>query len=556
MKHFLNTLKLFTLLISSIVIIMGCSNSKKSNEVADKVFLQGKIYTVNDKQPWADAVAVKGKKIVFVGSNEEAKSYIGETTEVTNLGGKMMLPGFVEGHIHPMFGTLTSAGLDLQFETLEELLSELKIYAEKNPDLAVIRGFGWRYHMFPVTGPTKELLDKIIPDRPVHLLPIDGHGGWVNSKALEIAGITNKTPDIQPGFSYFQRDKKTGEATGYLVEGVQSLQVLGILEPQTKEQLKKYFRTITKDFAAAGITSVFDAGIVGIDVEIGFSIYKEMEENGELPFRVIGSFYHNDMSIDPIPKIKEYRHKYNTELVKAKILKINVDGGDSQHTGAYFAPYQDKPETNGEPVFSQDYLNELVTRADAEKIDIHYHAFGDRAVNMGLNAIEAAIKANEEWDRRPTVGHALFIQDSDIPRFSELGAIAQMSVQWATPDKQNLGVSVERLGKEYVSTYFSRVRSVIESGATVSLGSDWPAAGYYSIYRPLQSIMIGMTRIMPNGDKGVVDVMPPVNEVLTLEQAIKSNTLNSAYQLKLDDKVGSIGERKTCGFGHIRKELI
>ena len=522
---------------------------------ADYVFMGGKVYTVNKEQPWAEAVAVQGKKIVFVGSTSDAKNYIGDQTKIVDLDGKMMLPGFIDSHCHPVVGALVTPGAFLQYDSVDEVLKSVKEEADANPDSDLIRGFGWRYASFPSTGPTKQMLDEIVPDRPVFLFAIDAHGAWVNSKALEKAGISKDTPDPQPGFSKYQRDPKTGEPTGYLVEVPAALEVLSKLQIQNRSSVAAALDDLMPQFAAAGITAIFEAGIQGLSNEDGFGIYLDMEKSGKLPLRIVGSYYHNNPKVDPLPIIKANRKAFRGELVQCEVLKINVDGGDAQHTGAYLQPYADKPDTMGLPIFTPQQLNDLVTRADASGIDVHYHAYGDHATRMALDAIEAATKANPKRDRRHTLGHSMYLKDDDIPRYAKLNAIAQFSIQWATPDSANLGLAVERLGERVVYTEFMRPRSVLNAGGKVTFGTDWPPAGYYSTYKPLEMIQVALTRKMLTG-KGLAPVMPPQDEIITLSQAIEATTLTCAYQIRLEDKVGSIEVGKLADLVVLGKNLF
>ena len=205
-----------------------------SAETADYVFKNGAIYTIDGQNPKAQAIAVSGKHIAYVGNNDGAQAFIGDKTKVTDLKGQMLLPGFVEAHIHPNLAFFTK-GADLQCDTVQELLARVKAQADEHPDAKTIQGFGWRYFLFPTTGPNKADLDKLFPDRPVLLVAIDCHSAWVNSKALELAGINAKTPDPVPGVSYFQRDPKTGEPTGWVVETPAEQLVLAKLSPPTAE---------------------------------------------------------------------------------------------------------------------------------------------------------------------------------------------------------------------------------------------------------------------------------------------------------------------------------
>src|SRR5690606_12139000 len=223
--------------VFSFFILSNCT-SKSSGDEADFVYTNGKVYTMNDSMAWVEAIAVKGKEIIFVGSSEEAKSYIGKNTEVTDLKGKMMMPGFVESHIHPSVAWIT-VGADLQTDDKQELFDRLKKWNEENPDSKVVRGFGWRYGIFPSEGPDKKVLDSLFPDKPVFLIAIDGHAAWVNSKTLEIADINKNTPDPMPGFSTYQRYPGTQEPTGFLVEIPAFLGTMGKLIPSDLNAVKQ-----------------------------------------------------------------------------------------------------------------------------------------------------------------------------------------------------------------------------------------------------------------------------------------------------------------------------
>ena len=273
-----------------------------------------------------------------------------------NLAGKMLLPGFVEGHTHPMVGATLARGVDLQFDTRQEILDALKAYRHKIGSVDIVRGFGWRYNAFPAAGPRKEDLDAIWPDVPVILIGIDGHGAWVNSQALALAGVTKDTKDPIPGFSYFQRDPATGEPTGFLVEPPVMLQVNNAIEPFSLDYVAGGLAEWLPKAAAAGITTVFDAGIQVLPDQEGFALYSQLEREGKLPFRVIGSYYHNRPDVDPLPVIKALRREFQSELVRASVLKLNMDGGDNAHTGVFLAPYADAPETSGEPLLPPDRL--------------------------------------------------------------------------------------------------------------------------------------------------------------------------------------------------------
>ncbi len=520
---------------------------------ADIIFRNGPVYTVNREQAWAQAVAVQGKSIVYVGDEAGVQRFEHSGTRIVDLKGKMLLPGFVEGHIHPIVGAALTRGVDLQLNTKEEILTALKAYRSKLGNVEVVRGFGWRYNALPATGPRKEDLDSIWPDTPVVLIAIDGHSAWVNSKALALANITKETKDPVPGFSFFQRDPATGELTGWLVEVPAIEVVLMAAAPLTPDYIAKALVEWLPEAAAAGITSIFDAGMILIPEEEGFGLYSDLEQQGKLPFRVVGSFYHFDPSIDPVPLIKALRQQFQSELVQASVLKLNIDGGDAQHTAAMLAPYSDKPETSGDTLLPPELLKDIVLRADREGIDMHFHSFGDRATRLSLDAIEAAIKANPQRDRRHTLAHLVYVDEQDFPRLGELGVLAQFSAQWAVPDLFWQQITQKRWGQRADNTY--RVGSMLRNGAVLSLGTDWPAASYYSTFRPLDAIEVAITR-QELGKPQDAPVLPPQDDRISLEEALHGNTMGAARQLGLEGKVGSIEVGKLADLVVLDKNLF
>jgi predicted amidohydrolase YtcJ len=549
---------LVCLIFSSFCLFIASASAghgKQPGKASDYVLKGGKVYTVNSEQPWAEAVAVKGKKIVYVGSNEGAKHFVGPTTEVMDLKGAMLLPGFIEAHIHPLMGAALTMGVDLQYDTKEELFKALENYSrEISGETNIVRGFGWRYHIFPETGPRKEDLDRIWPTRPVMLIAIDGHSAWVNSKAMELAGVGLDTPDPFPGFSYFQRDPQTGDATGYLVEGPVVMQVAGRLEPFTEQSMADAFVKWLPRASAAGITGVFEAGAVLYpDQTRAYDLYMDLEKRGELPFRVVGCYYHNNPDVDPLPLIRELRKRYRSELVQASVLKLNIDGGDAQYTAAMLSPYDDKPKECGSTLLPPDLYKRIIRQADAEGIDIHVHSYGDRATHLSLDAFEEASRANATHDRRHTLCHLVLVDPEDIPRFGQLGVIGEFSIQWAAPDAYWKRVQSTRWGEERARRIY-RPLALLKTGARVTFGTDWPAAGYYSTYRPLEAIQIGLTRQELGKPDG--EILPPGIERLSIAQLIRGYTLDAAYQIRLDDRVGSIEAGKLADLIVLEKDLF
>lgn len=441
---------------------------------ADIVFRNGPVYAVNGSREWARAVAVAQKHIVYVGDDAGVKRFIGPNTRVVDLAGRMLLPGFIEGHIHPIAGAAITRGVDLQYDTKDETIEALKAYRDKVGKVDVIRGFGWRYNAFPVAGPRKEDLDALWPDTPVFLAAIDGHCAWVNSKALAMAKVTKATKDPLPGFSYFQRDPGSGEPTGYAVEVPAMFVVLNAAAPFTNKYLMESLEEWLPKASAAGITTVFDAGMQVLPEVAGFQLYQDLERRGKLPFRVVGSTYHNNPAIDPVPIIKSLRKQFHSELVQASVLKLNIDGGEAQRTSAMLAPYSDEPSTSGDTLLPPDMFKDIVRRADKDGLNIYVHCCGDRGARLCLDAFEAAMKVNRPRDRRHTVCHLVMVAPEDLPRFAALGVTAESSAQWAVPDAGWREVLRVRFGARADLAY--RIGSILHHGANVSLGTDWPAA--------------------------------------------------------------------------------
>jgi predicted amidohydrolase YtcJ len=534
-------------------LVAGPAEAEPSTGPADLIFRNGAVYTMEPTRPWARAVAVRGSRIIHVGGEDGLAALTVPRTRVVDLAGRMLLPGFVEAHIHPLTGATITRGVDLQFDTREEILAALRAWKERTGPVPVVRGFGWRYNAFPAAGPRKEDLDALWPDTPVLLVAIDGHGAWVNSKGLAVAGVTRETPDPIPGFSFFQRDPATGEATGFLAEPPVMLQVSNAIEPFTPERVAQALTEWLPQASAAGITTVFDAGMQVVPEATGFGIYQELERAGRLPFRVVGSYYHNDPAIDPVPIIQGLRRRFRSPLVRASVLKLNMDGGDNAHTGVFLAPYADRPETSGEPLVPPERFADIVRRADRAGIDIHVHCIGDRATRLTLDAIEAAIRRNPPRERRNAIAHLTLVDPADEPRFARLGVVGQFSAQWAVADQPWEKVSRARLGPERADRLY-RIGALVRAGGRAAFGSDWPAANSYSTYRPLDAIEVAMTR--RELDRPEARPLPPEDDVIPLAEALRAATIAGAWQLRMENEIGSIEPGKRADLVVLERNLF
>ncbi len=471
---------------SSLSLPSAAFGATGATDQASVIFRNGKVYTLHARKPWAQAVAVKDDKIVAVGSDADVLALAGPGTQVIDLAGRMLMPGFVESHIHPFLGAFMTAGVDLQVPTAKDALAAIAAFAKTHPT-GTIRGFGWRVDMFPPEGPTREMLDAVIADRPAFFLAIDAHSLWANSKALETAKIDAHTPDPVPGFSYYVRDR-SGRPTGYVMETSALLEVINGIEPISLDSMAKLLIDWLPKASAAGITSVFDAGVppIGSDQGAILEIYTEIEKQGRLPFRVVGSYLLKAPPIEgAIASTQELMRRIDTDLVQAPILKMLGDGTPGGYTAWLTEPYADKPDSIGSSPFSEAQWKSVILEADKAGIDVHIHACGERTAHVALDAIEAAIAANPPRDRRHAIAHNVLTDDVDIPRFGKLGVIAQFSSNWMSADPDTVDTLTRLYGPARRSKVY-RPKSILAAGGSVTFGSDWPAAGYVSTYKPLE----------------------------------------------------------------------
>jgi len=502
------------------------------------VLHNGRVYTVTGQQVWASAVAVTGADISYVGDDAGALAMAGPHTRIIDLAGRLVLPGFVEGHIHPFLGAFLTSGVDLQVPTAADALAAIAAYAEQHPD-GPVRGFGWRVDMFGADGPTRADLDRVLGGRPGFFFAIDGHSLWANTAALQRAGITRDTPDPVPGFSFYARDER-GEPTGYVLEVNAVLTVVDAVEPISPRTMQRLLRGWLPKAAAAGITTVFDAGVppIGDDQAALLALYTDIEDSGELPFRVVASYTVKSPPVEGVvAELVAVRNTVSSELVHVNIVKVIGDGTQGGYTAWLLEPYADKPDSTGSSPFSEDQWRRLIADVDAAGFDVHVHACGERTVRTALDSINQAISRNPDRDRRHTIAHLVYVEDPDSARFGYLNVIAQFSANWMSADPDTMTNMAARYGKPRQDLMY-RPQEVLRSGGRISLGTDWPAAGYYSTYKPLDSIQIGVTRqLIGHRD---APVLAPADQALSVAEAVHANTLGAAYQLRLDDKVGSV----------------
>ncbi|MFM0500837.1 amidohydrolase [Paraburkholderia caffeinilytica] len=513
---------------------------------ADFVLTNAKVYTVDQNKPWAQALAVRGERIVFVGDERAVQAFVGAETKIVDVGGRLVLPGFVESHWH-FESTSVAFQAFVNYPDPQDVLGALREYVESHPEEKAITGMGWIQATIPPELLRKETLDAVCADRPVCLLSTDFHTMWTNSRALEIGGIDATTPPVQEGASWFEKDPVTGEPTGVIVDGAAySLLLKRIAEAgYLPSGIDLYLRSISvwqEKLAAAGITTVFDAGFLDPsgDQSLLYETLQTMERADNLKLRVVGSVAVIGAIEDPVGTLIEYREKYNSPLVKARALKLFLDGTETNHTAYLLAPYADRPDTCGTPTMPVADFNQYLLAADEAGINVMVHCVGDAAVRTALDGFERVNRANPPRDRRHVITHAFLTHPDDIPRFRTLGVMANTQLQWGVVD-----LYTERIRDCYGTERWSNMykfRTFIEEGVTVSIGMDGLACQCRCQHRPLEHIESGHTRQLAGEPDA--PVFPDINERLSIPQLISAYTIHGAYQLGLEAEIGSLTEGK------------
>ncbi|MFD0004273.1 amidohydrolase [Streptomyces sp. NPDC127178] len=498
---------------------------------ADLLFTGGPVLTPEGRT--ATAVAVTGDRITAVG-REDVHDLAGPRTEVVDLAGRLLLPGFQDAHVHPVPAGLELTQCDLTgAKTADETLAAVRAYADAHPEREWITGGGWSMEAFEGGTPTKELLDAVAPDRPVYLPNRDHHGAWVNSRALALAGITRDTPD--PADGRIDRDA-SGEPSGTLQEG--AMQLVGRLTPPaTPADRVAALLHAQRHLHALGITAWQDA-LVGdfLGMDDPSQAYLTAARDGSLTARVVGAlWWDRERGAEQIPELVEKRAALSHGRFRAGSIKLMLDGVAETGTAALLEPYLDKcgcaTANRGTSFIDAGQLPKYVTELDALGFQCHFHALGDRAVRDALDAIEAARAANGPSDTRPHLAHLQVVQPTDMPRFARLGATANIQPLWAAHEPQMDELTIPFLGAERAAWQYP-FGALLRSGARLAAGSDWPV----SSPDPLQGIHVAVNRVAPEVTPGHGDT--PVflpGERIGLADALTAYTAGSAYVNHLDD---------------------
>jgi predicted amidohydrolase YtcJ len=502
---------------------------------ADLVITGAAVHTMDAARSTAQGLAIKDGKIAFVGTNAGVAEWIGPKTKVLRLKGEMVLPAFQDAHIHAISGGMSLGQCDLHdLQTQEAILSKVRECAIHSSE-AFLVGSGWTLAAFSGGIPTKELLDGIVPDRPAFLRSADGHGAWVNSKALDLAGITARTPDPKNG--RIERDPKTGALLGTLQEGAMEL-VSRLIPPPGPEERRRGLARALERLNRNGITAIQMPESAPPGVRDALETLREAETQRKLTAKVVVALGSDPRKgAEQVDALVRLREEFKSARVRPTAVKIFEDGIIESHTAAMLEPYLDRPTERGEPIWPAEQLNSYVARLAREGFSVHVHAIGDRAIRLTLDAFEAAGKEGGPHRLRHQIAHLEVIDPSDIPRFAQLGVIANFQPLWAYAEAYIKDLTWPVIGPER-SRWIYPIRSVALSGGTIAFGSDWPV----SSLNPLEGIQVAVTRQSPD-DPG--DPLLP-QEALDLPAALAAYTIGSAYANGLEQETGSIEVGKSA----------
>ena len=530
-----------------------------NRQTADLIFINGVVHTIDQHRNQTEAVAVRGNNIVFVGSNSEASRYTGPNTEIIDLGGKMVLPGFIDSHAHAS-ATINEDDIVMLYhlETREAYLSAVRRFAEDHPDLSVIYGSGWNNEVFPPEGPLKEDLDRIISDRPVSLMSNDGHSIWVNSRSLEVARVTKDT--ACPFGGLIEKNPKTGELSGTFRETARDL-IQNVLPPHTVEQLKTGIRDFMVEAARVGITTVHDPLLLLPDSDgqlNGFGAarncikaYEALLNNREMTLRVRGTILTDPTKgAAQVPALVSACGKQKNPHFQITGAKVFIDGVVEGGTAYLLDPYAHKSNFYGEPLWEQDTLNEFFRETDREKLQIHIHAIGDAAIRMSLDALTFARKHNGRRDSRHLITHLHVVDYEDIPRFAELGVVGVPQPFWHVKGEYFRELEVKYLGRERAEKEYP-MKSFLDAGVILASASDYPVQVPSP---PLLAIQQGITRCVP-GETDPDEILGPT-ERMSLEDMLASFTINGAYANFVENETGSIEAGKKADLVILERNLF
>ena len=532
---------------------------------ADIIYINGKIYTQDDSNPVAEAAAIKGKKFMRVGSTSQCMKLAGKDTKVTDLEGRTVLPGFLDGHTHPTTVAKTFWHIRMpRSHDRETLYRTIKEYSEKYPKEDVPYFYGESYYAetFGTEGPRKEELDRLISDRPARIQDFTDHACWYNSMALEMLGIDDGTGHVESpiGEAEFIRDE-TGNATGWALEAAPDgdlgiYEALGWYPPKgTEEEMAAPFLDLLKRYGVICLMDGFTEG------EEAIRMFYEMDAKGALNMFYEGtSMMSNVGEIDEaIARLREWQEKYTSEHVHINTIKFFIDGTNEMGDSASLEPMKNDPSGTNYGMAGTDaaQLADVLVRLNEENIDIHIHVVCDRGFHICCDAVEKAREiCGEEWRIYVTLAHCELIHPDDMKRVAKLGIFIDWTTHWSGGYFGE--AAIEYLGRDRWDTMYD-FTEIIADGGIVGFSSDLFSYQEANRGNPYFGIQTAMTRVDPemplDPSRYPGSVRPPEKAKLSLEELIRGYTVNNAVRMRLDDKLGSIAAGKLANMVVLDRDI-
>lgn len=536
------------------LLLLAASSAVADNQkhpAADTVIVNARVYTVNAKHPWAEAIAIRRDRILAVGSARDIAAYQGGATKTIDAGGRLVLPGFTDCHIHFLDGSLSLMQVNLEdAKTVEEIQQRVRTYAAAHPDQPWVLGRGWAYTVFKPSGlPDKKYLDEVVPDRPVYLEGFDGHTWWANSKALQTAGVTRNTPD--PPSGTIVRDDKTGEPTGAIKEDAADDVVRRAIPLPSHEQVIAALVGGMREANHVGLVRAISPD--GVSMRGGdfhsLEAYDEMRRAGNLTVRfdIALRIQPPALTKDQVREIKTAAGHYHDDWLAAGKAKFFLDGVIETRTAAMLEPYAND-SNSGQLWWAPEKYQQAVLELDRQKIQVFTHAIGDRAIRLALDAYEGAQQTNHTHDARHRIEHIEDASAADIPRFGKLGIIASFQPLHSYPDDDVMKLWSGNVGPQRAQRAWA-MHSVESGGGVLAFGSDWPIV----TLNPWPGVQNALTRQTTEGD-------PPggfvPKERISLEDAIKGYTLGAAYAGHREKNEGSLEAGKLADLIVLSQDLF